>query len=96
MSWSDLERLVETAELDTAIRRGLRHCRSVRELLLAAGRLGFVIHLDDLRQARAIDQGGATAGDAGAAGDRAAPAQPAAEARHARRSAATFGCTLAS
>lgn len=96
MSWSELERLVETAERDSAIRRGLRHCRSVRELLLAAGRLGFLIHLDDLRQARAIDQGGATTGGAGAAGDRAAPEQAAAEARPGRQPAATVEWTLAS
>ncbi|MFM7268770.1 MAG: hypothetical protein ACKOZT_09310 [Cyanobium sp.] len=98
MSWSELERLVETAELDAAIRRGLRHCRSVRELLLAAGRLGFAIHLDDLRQARAIDQGGATASTAASAtaGGRAGLAQPAADLRHPRQPAATFISPLAS
>lgn len=104
MSWSELERLVETAELDAAIRRGLRHCRSVRELLLAAGRLGFAIHLDDLRQARAIDQGGATASTAAsrgavasaAAGGRAGLAQPAADPPHPRQPAATLIIPLAS
>ena len=51
MSWSELERLVEDAETDAVMRRALRHCRSRRELLLAAGRLGYVITKDDLQQA---------------------------------------------
>ena len=33
MSWSELQRLVEEAEADGLIRRGLRHCRSRQELL---------------------------------------------------------------
>lgn len=51
MSWSELERLVEDAETDAVMRRALRHCRSRRELLLAAGRLGYVITKSDLQQA---------------------------------------------
>jgi hypothetical protein len=51
MSWSELERLVEDAETDAVMRRALRHCRSRRELLLAAGRLGYVITNADLQQA---------------------------------------------
>ena len=51
MSWSELERLVEDAETDAVMRRALRHCRSRRELLLAAGRLGYVITKADLQQA---------------------------------------------
>ncbi len=51
MSWSELERLVEDAETDAVMRRALRHCRSRRELLLAAGRLGYVITNADLHQA---------------------------------------------
>ena len=51
MSWSELERLVEDAETDAVMRRALRHCRSRRELLLAAQRLGYVITKDDLQQA---------------------------------------------
>jgi hypothetical protein len=51
MSWSELERLVEDAETDAVMRRSLRHCRSRRELLLAAGRLGYVITNSDLQQA---------------------------------------------
>ncbi len=57
MSWSELERLVETAELDASLRRALRHCRSVRELLMAARRLGFAVVLNDLQEARRIDRG---------------------------------------
>ena len=51
MSWSELERLVEDAETDAVMRRSLRHCRSRRELLMAAGRLGYVITNSDLQQA---------------------------------------------
>jgi hypothetical protein len=51
MSWSELERLVEQAETDEAIRRGLRHCRSSPELLLAARRLGFRVTRVDLQRA---------------------------------------------
>lgn len=56
MSWSELERLVETAELEASLRRALRHCRSVPELLMAARRLGFAVNVNDLREARRIDQ----------------------------------------
>lgn len=52
MSWSELERLVEEAETDEVIRRGLRHCRSGPELVLTARRLGFHITRVDLQRAR--------------------------------------------
>ncbi len=48
MSWSELERLVETAEQDGRLRRALSHCRSRSELVMAARRLQFCITLDDL------------------------------------------------
>ena len=51
MSWSELERLVEDAETDAVMRRSLRHCRSRRELLMAAGRLGYDSTNSDLQQA---------------------------------------------
>ncbi len=51
MSWSELERLVEEAETDPMIRRGLRHCRSSPELLLAARRMGFRVTRVDLQRA---------------------------------------------
>ncbi len=51
MSWSELERLVEEAEADAVIRRGLRHCRSGPELLLAVRRLGFRVTRVDLDRA---------------------------------------------
>ena len=57
MSWSELDRLVETAELDDAIRRALGHCRSLPELVLASRRLGFAIESTDLMQARALERG---------------------------------------
>jgi hypothetical protein len=56
MSWSELERLVEEAEADGAIRRALRRCRSRRELVLAARRLGYRIHGRDLDRARELDR----------------------------------------
>lgn len=65
MSWSELQRLVEEAEADPGLRRGLRHCRSRRELLLACRHLGYAITGRDLRQAwelhhqaPAVGQGG--------------------------------------
>jgi len=57
MSWSELERLVDDAESDPAIRRGLRRCRSRREFLLASARLGYCIQPRDLRMAWSLDQG---------------------------------------
>ncbi|MBD2549904.1 Nif11 family protein [Microcystis elabens FACHB-917] len=51
MSWSELERLVEEAETDEVIRRGLRHCRSCQELILAARRLGYRVTRVDLHRA---------------------------------------------
>jgi hypothetical protein len=54
MSWSELERLVETAEQDGRLRRALRHCRSRSELVMAARRLQFQISLKDLQRARLL------------------------------------------
>jgi predicted ribosomally synthesized peptide with nif11-like leader len=51
MSWSELERLVEAAEADGALRRALSHCRSRHELVLAARRLGYRITRVDLARA---------------------------------------------
>ncbi len=51
MSWSELERLVDEAETDEVIRRGLRHCRSCPELVLAARRLGYHVTRVDLQRA---------------------------------------------
>jgi hypothetical protein len=55
MSWSELQRLVEDAEADGAIRRGLRRCRSPRELIMACRRLGYGVQALDLRSARALE-----------------------------------------
>ncbi len=54
MTWSELERLVETAERDGRLRRALRHCRSRSELVLAARRLQYRITLEDIRGARLL------------------------------------------
>jgi hypothetical protein len=51
MSWSELERLVEDAESQGDLRRALRHCRSRKELILAARRLGYRITRIDLQRA---------------------------------------------
>jgi hypothetical protein len=56
MSWSELQRLVEEAETDGSLRRGLRRCRSQRELLMACRRLGYRIQALDLRHARALER----------------------------------------
>jgi len=48
MSLQDLERLVVDAEADRALQRALRHCRSRKELILAARRLGYRITKIDL------------------------------------------------
>lgn len=56
MSWSELERFVDSAEADPALRRALKHCRSEQELVLAARRLGFRITARDLVRARCADQ----------------------------------------
>jgi hypothetical protein len=56
MSWSELERLVEDAETNGVMRRALRHCRSRRELLLAAQRLGYAITSSDLQQAWTLER----------------------------------------
>lgn len=57
VSWSELERLVSEAELDGALRRWLRRCRSRQELILAARRLGFEVGLQDLSQAWKLRSG---------------------------------------
>jgi hypothetical protein len=57
MSWSELERLVEEAEADASLRRALGHCRSIAELLLACGRLGYGIERQDLKLARRLHRG---------------------------------------
>ena len=51
MSWSELERLVEDAESQSDLQRALRHCRSRKELILAARRLGYRITRIDLQRA---------------------------------------------
>ena len=51
MSWSELERLVEDAESQRELQRSLRHCRSRKELILAARRLGYRITRMDLQRA---------------------------------------------
>jgi hypothetical protein len=50
MGLGELARLVEEAERDEVVRRSLRRCRSRSELVLAARRLGYAIHREDLRQ----------------------------------------------
>jgi hypothetical protein len=50
MGLGELARLVEEAERDEVIRRSLRRCRSRSELVLAARRLGYAIHREDLRR----------------------------------------------
>ena len=51
MSWSELERFVEELEADAALRRAVKHCRSRKELILAARRLGYRITRIDLQRA---------------------------------------------
>ena len=51
MSWSELERLVDDAESQSDLQRSLRHCRSRKELILAARRLGYRITRMDLQRA---------------------------------------------
>ncbi len=43
MSWSELERLVDQAETDIALRRSLKDCGTQQELILAARRLAYRI-----------------------------------------------------
>ena len=50
MSWTELERLVDEVEADGGPQRALRHCRSRRELILAARRLGYGITRLDLKR----------------------------------------------
>ena len=56
MSWSELQRLVEEAEADGELRRGLRRCRSRHELLLACRQLGYRIQAIDLHSARLLER----------------------------------------
>jgi predicted ribosomally synthesized peptide with nif11-like leader len=51
MSWSELERFVADVEADAALQRALKHCRSRKELILAARRLGYRITRIDLQRA---------------------------------------------
>ena len=51
MSWSELERFVGDLEADRDLQRSLRHCRSRKELILAARRLGYRITRIDLQRA---------------------------------------------
>ena len=51
MSWSELERLVQEAELRPVIRGALRGCRDDADLLLRARRLGYRITRVDLQRA---------------------------------------------
>ena len=51
MSRSELERFVSEVESDAALQRALKHCRSRKELILAARRLGYRITRIDLQQA---------------------------------------------
>ena len=51
MSWPELERFVDAVEADADLQRALRHCRSRRELILAARRLGYGITRLDLQRA---------------------------------------------
>ena len=57
MSWSELERFVDDVEADTALQRALTHCRSRKELILAARRLGYRITRIDLQRAWQEEQG---------------------------------------
>jgi len=51
MSWSELERVVDDVEGDSALQRALKHCRSRKELIRAALRLGYRITQIDLLRA---------------------------------------------
>lgn len=51
MSWPELERFVDDVEADPALQRALRHCRSRKEMILAARRLGYRITRIDLQRA---------------------------------------------
>ena len=51
MSWSELERFVGDVEADRDLQRSLRHCRSRKERILAARRLGYRITRIDLQRA---------------------------------------------
>jgi predicted ribosomally synthesized peptide with nif11-like leader len=57
MSWSELERFVADVEADAALQRALKHCRSRKELILAARRLGYRVTRIDLQRAYQEEQG---------------------------------------
>jgi predicted ribosomally synthesized peptide with nif11-like leader len=50
MRSSELERFVDDVEADRALQRALKHCRSRKELILAARRLGYRITRMDLQR----------------------------------------------
>ena len=56
MSWPELERFVADVEADPALQRALKHCRSRKELILAARRLGYCITRMDLQRALQEEQ----------------------------------------
>ena len=51
MSWSELERFVEELEGNASLRLAIKHCRSRKELVLAARRLGYRITRIDMQRA---------------------------------------------
>jgi hypothetical protein len=55
MSWSELERLVEEAETEPALRRALGHSRTLKEFLLVCRHLGYGIDAADLSLARRLE-----------------------------------------
>ena len=75
MSWSELERLVDDAEANGDLQRSLRHCRSRKELILAARRLGYRITRLDLQRAWQEEQA-EQAGDRQAQGGEQAALSP--------------------
>jgi len=95
MSWSELQRLVEEAEADGAIRRGLRHCRSRQELLLACRRLGYAIEAADLCQARALERSAQDRPDSGPSAAPFGSASPVASRSDAAPAPRRTGATLA-
>ena len=57
MSWSELERFVDEVEADSCLQRALKHCRSRKELILAARRLGYRITRIDPWQEEQLENG---------------------------------------
>ena len=56
MSWPELERFVDDLEGDSALQRAFKHCRSRKELILAARHLGYRITRIDLQRASEEEQ----------------------------------------